>query len=48
MQVENTPTFKRTRQTLEDIRNLASGNVEVEETKKKDDNDSIQGVISFA
>ena len=48
LQVENTPTFKRTRQTLEDIRNLASGNVEVEETKKKDDNDSIQGVISFA
>ena len=48
LQVENTPTYKRTRQTLEDIRNLASGNVEVEETKKKDDNDSIQGVISFA
>ena len=48
LQVENTPTFKRTRQTLEDIRNLASGNVEVEEAKKKDDNDSIQGVISFA
>ena len=46
--VENTPTYKRTRQTLEDIRNLASGNVEVEEAKKKDDNDSIQGVISFA
>lgn len=35
LQVENTPTYKRTRQTLEDIRNLASGNVEVEEAKKK-------------
>ena len=48
LQVENTPTFKRTRQTLEDIRNLASGNAETEEAKKKDDNDTVQGVISFA
>lgn len=48
LQVENTPTFKRTRQTLEDIRNLASGNSETEESKKKDDNDTVQGVISFA
>ena len=47
LQVENTPTYKRTRQTLEEIRNIASGNAE-----PKDDNNgdaaAVQGVISFA
>ena len=47
LQVENTPTYKRTRQTLEEIRNIASGN-----TESKDDNNgdaaAVQGVISFA
>ena len=47
LQVENTPTYKRTRQTLEEIRNIASGN-----TEPKDDNNgdaaAVQGVISFA
>ena len=46
LQVENTPTYKRTRQTLEDIRNIASGNTE---TNNDDDKDNtVQGVISFA
>ena len=31
-----------------DASNLASGNAETEEAKKKDDNDTVQGVISFA
>ena len=46
LQVENTPTYKRTRQTLEEIRNIASGNTE----PKEDNNDdaTVQGVISFA
>ena len=47
LQVENTPTYKRTRQTLEEIRNIASGN------RQADDNSNpeqppVQGVISFA
>ncbi len=46
LKVENTPTYKRTRQTLEDIRNIASGNTTSEEPK--DTNNTIQGVISFA
>lgn len=45
LQVEGTPTYKRTRQMLEEIRNIATGNVEQE---KKNDNEPIQGVISFA
>lgn len=44
--VENTPTYKRTRQLLENIRSQASGH------KQKTDNDTnqdvVQGMISFA
>lgn len=47
LQVENTPTYKRTRQTLEEIRNIASGNTEPKEDNN-DDASSVQGVISFA
>ena len=46
LQVENTPTSKRTRQMLEDIRSLANDNNEPEESKN--DSEPIQGVISFA
>ena len=45
MQVEDTPTYKRTRQNLEDIKRIASGNLDKEE---ENDNDKIKGVISFA
>ncbi len=41
--VESTPTYKRTRQELEEIRNQSAGNI-VEE--KKDDSE-VKGVISF-
>ena len=47
LQVENTPTYKRTRQTLEEIRNIASGNTEPKEDNNEDAS-SVQGVISFA
>ncbi len=47
LQVENTPTFKRTRQTLEEIRNIASGN-NTDTQENKEDSNQIQGVISFA
>lgn len=42
--VENTPTYKRTRQMLEEIRKQGAG------SDKKDDADGepVQGVISFA
>lgn len=40
--VESTPTYNRTRQILDEIRNQATG-----ETKKEEDNDSVQGVINF-
>lgn len=46
LQVENTPTSKRTRQMLEEIRSLANGNIEPEESKS--DAEPVQGVISFA
>ncbi len=45
LQVEGTPTYKRTRQMLEEIRNIASGNREEE---SPNDSEPIQGVISFA
>ena len=48
LQVEGTPTFKRTRQNLEDIRNLATGNIRTEEERKDDTADNAGGVISFA
>lgn len=44
--VESTPTYKRTRKTLEDIRTAANG-LKAEETETKD-NDTAQGIISFA
>lgn len=45
--VESTPTYKRTRKTLEDIRNAANGDKSVEQDTKETNNDT-QGVISFA
>ncbi len=42
--VENTPTYKRTRQMLEEIRIQANGG---QTSEKKDESDSVQGVISF-
>ena len=44
--VETTPTYKRTRQMLEDISNQASGAT----TKKREDedNEDVKGVITFA
>lgn len=45
LQVESTPTFRRTRQMLEDIRDTASG--KIHESNKKGDTEAIQGVISF-
>ena len=42
--VENTPTYKRTRQTLEEIRRQAIGITMATEDKKE----SVQGVISFS
>ena len=42
--VENTPTYKRTRQMLEEIRNQANGISTANDDKGKE----IQGVISFA
>ena len=46
MQVEDTPTYKRTRQMLEDIRHIASGQQEA--TKKEEGDEPVKGVISFA
>ncbi len=46
LKVENTPTYKRTRQTLEDIRGIASGTTNNEDSK--DSGNAVQGVISFA
>src|SRR3712207_8938207 len=45
MAVENTPTYKRTRQMLEEIRNLAEGDMPVED--KRDSSEPVQGTISF-
>ena len=42
--VEDTPTCKRTRQMLDDIRNQAADNTS---TEKKEESDPVQGVISF-
>lgn len=44
--VENTPTYKRTRQMLEDIRQQANGNNQ--DKLKEDKPEAVQGVISFA
>ncbi len=47
MQVEDTPTYKRTRQMLDDIRHAASGTSAAD--KHEDENEQpVKGVISFA
>lgn len=43
--VENTPTYKRTRQMLDEIRNQAAGNAPAE--KRDDTAEPVQGLISF-
>lgn len=45
MAVENTPTYKRTRQILENIRNQAAGNLPKEDDKPAE---PTQGTISFS
>ena len=45
--VENTPTYSRTRQKLEEIRNQANGVKEEPEVEEKS-NGTVQGVISFS
>ncbi len=47
LQVESTPTYKRTRQMLEEIRSTAIGKKEENEEKDNNNSDPIQGVISF-
>ena len=44
--VENSPTYKRTRQTLEDIRN--QGGDKTQEKAQEEKPDTVQGVIRFA
>ena len=44
--VENTPTYKRTRQMLEEIRKQANGATVQKETDNG--NNTVQGAISFA
>ena len=44
--VENTPTYKRTRQMLEEIRKQANGDTVEKETDNG--NNTVQGVFSFA
>lgn len=43
--IESVPTYKRTRQMLEEIHKQAAG--EPQEPEQKDNNEPIQGVISF-
>lgn len=45
--VENTPTYSRTRQKLEEIRNQANGTKAEPEVEEKS-NGTVQGVISFS
>ena len=45
LSVENTPTYKRTRQMLEDIRNQTTG---AKPSEKREETDAVQGMISFA
>ena len=45
--VENTPTYKRTRQMLDEIRNQASG-VPSSNNEEKGNQEPTQGIISFA
>lgn len=44
--VENTPTYRRTRQTLDEIRRQASG--ASQDQQKEDKTEAVQGIISFA
>lgn len=46
MAIENTPTYRRTRQMLEDIRKQSIGEDTTEEIKN-DKNETIEGTISF-
>ena len=45
--VENTPTYKRTRQMLEDIRNTGSGHKD-DKPNTDEQADTVPGIISFA
>lgn len=45
LKVEDTPTYKRTRQMLDDIHNQSNGNTNDEDND--DSNNKVQGVISF-
>jgi cell division protein FtsZ len=45
--VENTPTYKRTRQMLEDIRNTGSGHKD-DKPATDEQSDTVPGIISFA
>ena len=45
LKVEDTPTYKRTRQMLDDIHNQSNGNTNEEDND--DSNNKVQGVISF-
>ena len=45
--VESTPTYKRTRKVLEDIRKSANG-MKDENDENKETNENVQGIISFA
>ena len=45
--VENTPTYKRTRQMLDDIRNTGSGHKD-DKPATDEQNDTVPGIISFA
>ena len=42
--VENTPTYKRTKQMIKDIKHISSPETEPEENDSKD---TVEGVISF-
>ncbi len=44
--VESHPTYRRTRQMLEDIRKQAAG--ELEKTEHEENNEPIQGIINFS
>ena len=44
--VESTPTYKRTRKTLEDIRTQASGTKKTDE-KTESSQEVVQGIINF-
>ncbi len=46
LKVEDTPTYKRTRQMLDDIRSQSNGNTE-EKNHDDHNNNQVQGVISF-